>query len=552
MSDSERAPGSSGGQPGRVRDDGAAPDLSTERGLRGLAAGRWVLVHHVAVLLLLALVGCVWTGVLAAAALGRGPAAGSAVGAIGAVLALGMALAAFAVRRRRWLTGHWLDASALPARLLLYCTIGAWAALVVLRVPANGPRLVFAAAMALTVYSALMLVPPLRRTGRARRVVRALDLLLLNLCILVVVGEIGLRAAARWRPSVLLMRPDAGIEESLEASRYPAGTLRHGFPVNSGGHYDEEFLPKARGQRLVVCIGDSFSAGVVHHGFHFTTVAERRLDRVTIDNMGLPAIDIPHYQLLLAREALPLKPDAVVVNLFVGNDLSWPLPAPQGASSLAGWFNASNLLVLEVPRRLLILSRQGRRARQALEDRGGHGGEADILRTRREILERYPWYDNPLSEPPTLDRESHLTIERRRAAQLCRQPRDGFALRLERLEEMRTAARGVPLAVMIIPDVFQVEDSLWSEVAPPGATREKRMRSVAITRRWLEEHSFTYLDLLPVLRRARPLADGELHLYKLNDTHFNARGNAVVGRALADFLKRWPTGDEGAGILPPG
>jgi lysophospholipase L1-like esterase len=406
--------------------------------------------------------------------------------------------------------------------------------------------------MALAVYSALMLVPPTRPTGQARRVVRALDLLLLNLCVLVVAGELGLRAAAAWRPSVLLTRPDAGIEESLEASRYPPGTVRHGFPVNSGGHYDEEFLPKAKGRRRVVCIGDSFSAGVVHHAFHFTTVAERRLDGVRIDNMGLPAVDLPHYQLLLAREALPLKPDAVVVNLFVGNDLSWPLPAPKGASSLAGWLNASNLLVLEVPRRLLILSRQGRRSRAALEDRGGHVGDADILRTRREILDRYPWYDDPLSEPPTLDREWYLTIERRRAAQLCRQPRNAFVLRLERLEEMRAASRSVPLAVMIIPDVFQVEDSLWSEVAPAGADRARRMRSVAITRKWLEEHSFAYLDLLPVLRGARPLSDGELHLYKLNDTHFNARGNAIVGRALADFLKRWPAGQEDAGISPPG
>jgi lysophospholipase L1-like esterase len=107
---------------------------------------------------------------------------------------------------------------------------------------------------------------------------------------------------------------------------------------------------------------------------------------------------------------------------------------------------------------------------------------------------------------------------------------------------MREAARGVPLAVMIIPDVFQVEDRLWSEVAPAGADRARRMRSVAITRKWLEEHSFAYLDLLPVLRGVRPLADGELHLYKLNDTHFNARGNAVVGRALAAFLEKWPGG----------
>ena len=68
------------------------------------------------------------------------------------------------------------------------------------------------------------------------------------------------------------------------------------------------------------------------------------------------------------------------------------------------------------------------------------------------------------------------------------------------------------------------------------------MRAVAITRQWLEAHGFACLDLLPVLRGVRPLEDGETHVFKLNDTHFNARGNAVVGRALADFLERWPSG----------
>lgn len=518
-------------------------------GLR--AAGPWEFIHHSAVLALLGVAACIWAATLAAAALGRGPAAGSPVGVTGALLAVGVAGAAFGVRLRRWLTGRWPEVSAAPARLLLYCAMGAWAALVVLHVPANGPSLGIAASMALAVYSALMLLPPLGPTGRARRVVRGLDLFLLNLCILVVAGEIGLRAAARWRPSVLLTRAEAGIEESLQASRYPPGTVRHGFPVNSGGHYDEEFVAKHPGQRRVVCIGDSFSAGVVHHSFHFTTVAERLLDGVAIDNMGLPAIDLPHYQLLLEREALKLDPDAVVVNLFVGNDLSWPLPSSGRAPRLQGLFDGSNLLVFEVPRRLLILSRQGRRAREALEDRAGRGAEEGVLRSRKEILERYPWYDDPLIEPPTLDLQSYLTIERRRAAQLCvDQPRNGFALRLERLEAMRRAARGVPLAVMIIPDVFQVDDRLWSEVAPPGATREKRMRSIAITRRWLADHGFPYLDLLPVLRGARPLADGELHLYKLTDTHFNARGNAIAGRALAGFLKRWPEDVGGVGRPP--
>jgi hypothetical protein len=513
--------------------------------------GRRERLHHGGVLLVLAAAAGAWAAVLAAVALRRGPWAGSSATVVVAVLGLVLGLSAVGVRLRRWRAGNWPDRSAAPIRLLLYCAMGAWAGLVLLGEPVTPPRLALAAAGGLTAFAAFMLLPA-PRSRWLRDLVRGLDVLLLNLCLLAVAGEIGLRAVAALRPSVLLARADAGVEQGLEAARYPPGTVRHGFPVNSGGHYDEEFAPKVPGRRVVVCIGDSFSAGIVHHRFHFTTVAERRLDGVTIHNLGLPAIDIPQYQLLLEREALPLEPDAVVINLFVGNDLSWPLPAPERAASLKGWFDASSLLMVQVPRRLLILSRQGRRARQALEDRAGSDSDAEILRTRKEILERYPWYEDPRSEPPTLDRGSYLTIERRRAAQLCQQPRGGFAIRLERLNEMRAAARGVPLAVMIIPDVFQVEDRLWAEVAPPGANRAQRMRAVAITRQWLDAHGFAYLDLLPVLRGVRPLDDGEAHLYKLNDTHFNARGNAVVGRALADFLKRWPSGQgPAAPAVPP-
>jgi hypothetical protein len=34
------------------------------------------------------------------------------------------------------------------------------------------------------------------------------------------------------------------------------------------------------------------------------------------------------------------------------------------------------------------------------------------------------------------------------------------------------------------------------------------------------------------------MADGQRHLYQLQDTHFNVRGNDVAGKAIADFLRR--------------
>ncbi|MGB3969125.1 MAG: hypothetical protein WBO45_20490, partial [Planctomycetota bacterium] len=51
------------------------------------------------------------------------------------------------------------------------------------------------------------------------------------------------------------------------------------------------------------------------------------------------------------------------------------------------------------------------------------------------------------------------------------------------------------------------------------------------------EQGIPCLDLLPVLLAVPPLADGNRHLYLRNDTHWNARGNAVAARALAPWLR---------------
>ena len=54
---------------------------------------------------------------------------------------------------------------------------------------------------------------------------------------------------------------------------------------------------------------------------------------------------------------------------------------------------------------------------------------------------------------------------------------------------------------------------------------------------WLEAQGIPNLALLPILRSVVPLPDGQRHLYHLQDTHFNARGNDVAGKAMADFIR---------------
>ena len=85
---------------------------------------------------------------------------------------------------------------------------------------------------------------------------------------------------------------------------------------------------------------------------------------------------------------------------------------------------------------------------------------------------------------------------------------------------------------------FQLEDDVWNaafDADIDGALdRDGPQRRIAA---WLAERGIPCLDLLPNLRAEPREDDGRYHLYHLKDTHFIARGNAVVGRALAAFVR---------------
>jgi hypothetical protein len=106
------------------------------------------------------------------------------------------------------------------------------------------------------------------------------------------------------------------------------------------------------------------------------------------------------------------------------------------------------------------------------------------------------------------------------------------------LDKIERAAGEVPLAFVLIPADFQVDDRLWDEIV--AAAEEERDRDLSQRRvvEWFEGRGRAVLDLLPILRSVEPLEDGRRHLYHLRDTHFNAKGNEVAGKALGEFVQR--------------
>jgi hypothetical protein len=375
------------------------------------------------------------------------------------------------------------------------------------------------------VYALWTLMLPWLRGVVPSRARRGMDLALMNLAVLLVLAELGLRVLASVWASPILVTSGTPPEIRRTAGRQAPGSLSFGFPMNSLGFYDTEFAPPtATRGKVVASIGDSFSYGVVPHAYHYTTVAERALPGVAIYNMGFPNTGPSDYLYLLQRQALPLRPDLVVVEIFLGNDVS-DFPQPAGPSR---WYDADRYLSAVVWHRLGVM----RRAKRI--DPAKVAEEQNQKET--ELAARYPWVTDPLREPPGMDKEVYLQLELRNALSVCAPGTLTYPIFLKTLALIKQAAGDVPLAFVLIPDEFQVEDSLWQAITRRTDLRLERDRPQQVTVDWIKERGWPVLDLLPRLRDVPPMADGRRHLYHRQDTHFNARGNQLAGKALAQFV----------------
>ena len=380
-------------------------------------------------------------------------------------------------------------------------------------------------------------VLPQLRLGLSDRMLKGIDVVAMNLTLMLVFAELALRGAAMVVASPLLVTDSTSSQIRRQSERRPPGEIRLSFPVNSQGFYDTEFLPKSeRSRPVVVTIGDSFSYGVVPHHFHYTTVAERAFPEAEIYNIGFPGTNPTDYLYHVTEDALPLEPDLIIISLFLGNDLSPELPAAEPIR----WYDAERYLVGVVWHRLGIL-----RAAKANDwTRSEEANASD------DLIESYPWLADPTLEPPSLGKDIYHELTARNAylgAANLPGVYERFFAALERIED---AAGDTPLAFMLIPDEYQVNDALWDIVLEKNELPLTRSLPQQKILQWAEGRR-TVLDLLPLMLAVPPMPDGERHLYHRHDGHFNARGNEVAGRALAGLIaQHFSTPFEADATLP--
>ncbi len=139
-------------------------------------------------------------------------------------------------------------------------------------------------------------------------------------------------------------------------------------------------------------------------------------------------------------------------------------------------------------------------------------------------------------ELPTYSEETFLRIESRRLEivnQHNPSTQKKYRAFFEALAQFHSWL-GKKLIVVVIPDEFQVNDGLYAQALAPKRTPHDYERDYPQDRirGFCEKQGIRMLDLLPALRTAHR----EDRVYHLRDTHWNARGNLVAGRQIADFI----------------
>jgi lysophospholipase L1-like esterase len=344
---------------------------------------------------------------------------------------------------------------------------------------------------------------------------RRVDIVVTNLAVLLVLGEVSLRtfSAVSGDPLVLNEALDSW---RLEPNRTYGGRLT----TNSQGYPSREFqVEKRPGVRRIAALGDSFAVGVVPQDQNFLTLLERKLPNTEVYNFGVPGIGPREYDSILRSDVWRYQPDLVLVCFFVGNDVTgwWPLAKANKLDPKA--------------HRLYVLGHRAWRLGRECFRRSEEAGLG---------------YHEAL-EYAHLSRQTHLGHEVGRMV-VCRYSQlerveKCWIRTFKYLESINAQCRhhGVPLAVVLIPDEFQVNPALLAEARQFSLIPSDDVDLTIPQRRltaYYQERDVACLDLMPAFAATTDA-------YYPRDTHWNEKGNRLAADQVADWLQQMERSSSG-------
>ncbi len=341
------------------------------------------------------------------------------------------------------------------------------------------------------------------RKLKAPRWFRAVEMIGWNLMLAILLVELALRAYSAQRGDMPL------INDTLDAYRLtPGKDYGYGLGGNSLGYPGNDFVrEKVPGTMRIAALGDSFAVGpVVPFADNYLTRLQDLIPGVEVYNFGVSAAGPREYLAILRRDVWRFNPDIVLISIFIGNDITETLATPRHLDP-----RCHSLYLLTT------------RAWRLVRERSRQENVAHVDRLSATAL-------SP---------ETYREVEARRLT-VCQHPvpanvEKKWQRALMHFDEIIAECRNreVPLAVVLIPDEFQVSAEVLTTALQYAGLSTADIDLDAPQKRllrWFGERNTPVIDLLPHFR--------ERGLYAPCDTHWNVEGNHLAADCVADWLPR--------------
>jgi lysophospholipase L1-like esterase len=366
---------------------------------------------------------------------------------------------------------------------------------------------------------------------RLRRALARLFLLGISAAISLLIAEAAVRLA---RPQAVmtvspgLYVPDPPLRYRLQPGFQGRITNHVEFDtrvsIDREGMRGAEVGPREPGTLRVLVLGDSFVFGVgAQDGetcpARLQEVLRSRGVRAEVLNGGAPGYGVPDEAAWYERWGKPLDPDAVLVTVFIGNDLQDAVPGPKpmavdGALVMPGERSGSLSRWLYYHSQLFVLvknSSLGASLRRLL-------GRPEPLEARqqREEFELYA---------------KERTSERVRA---------GAAETERAVARLAAAAGRARVVAVLLPSLVQVDPHRWqANLRRFGLdpTRYDPLRPNGIFREVFARHGIPVLDLTEPFSRA--LSQGQPIYFQL-DQHLTPAGYRLAAERIAPAVIQAP------------
>ncbi len=292
--------------------------------------------------------------------------------------------------------------------------------------------------------------------------------------------------------------------------------------VNREGLRGPEAGPKAAGELRILAIGDSFTFGVgAREGETWPARLEQRLPGSRVLNAGAPGFGVPDEVAWFEAHGAGLVPDAVVVAVFLANDVQDASPDQPKVAVVDG------ALVVPGetggPRRWLYYHSHLFRLLKSSVLEG---------RVRSLLGLKEPWATRELRAEfslyaPVLPAEMRKGAEATEAA------------------VARLAAHRIPAVAVLIPSLPQVDPQRWQAVVsrlglniadpadPADPAGYDPRRPNRLFREIFERHGIPVLDLTGTFAAA--VRDGRRIYYPI-DQHLTPAGYDLMARTIGEFL----------------